>query len=68
MNPETRYSGSIDKAVGSAKEKMATIIGSEELEFKGKMQQMKGEFKDRLEETKETILEKANDWIDSKRQ
>jgi uncharacterized protein YjbJ (UPF0337 family) len=64
MNSNIWSSGSIDKAVGKAKEEVGKRMSSEELEFKGKVQQMQGDAKNLLEDAKDTVLKKTNDFVD----
>lgn len=66
MDTNTWSDGSKDRLIGKAKEKLGIEIGNEELEFKGKAQQMKGNMEDFIEDTKERVLKNANDWLDKR--
>ena len=57
--------GSItDKLQGSAKEMAGKVTGNEELEAKGKVQQVVGNVKDRAEDMKEAAGKKLNGVLD----
>jgi len=67
-----------DKVVGTIKENIGKAIDSEQMELSGKLQNLAGETRRKVEETmgksvqisediKESIAEKANDLIDSVR-
>jgi len=64
MDQNTWTPGSIDKAVGKAKEEVGKRLGNQELEFKGKVQQIQGDGKHLLSDAKESVLIKANDLVD----
>lgn len=64
MERNTNTPGSFDKAVGKAKEEVGKRLENAELEFKGKVQQMQGEAKHLLSDAKDSVLKKANDFID----
>lgn len=64
MKQNSWTSGSLDKAVGKVKEEAGKRLGDEELEFKGKVQQIQGEGKYLLNDAKESVLRKANDLVD----
>lgn len=64
MNQNTWKPGSLDKAMGKAKEEAGKRFGNAELEFKGKVQQLQGDGKELLNDAKESILRKANDLVD----
>jgi uncharacterized protein YjbJ (UPF0337 family) len=67
MNQNNWAPGSIDKSVGKAKEEAGKRLGDAELEFKGKVQQIKGDGKHLLSDAKESVLRKANDLVDQMR-
>jgi uncharacterized protein YjbJ (UPF0337 family) len=52
------------KAVGKVVESIGRTIDDEELEFKGKMQFIKSDIGSKLEDKKDKVLDKANDFID----
>nr|WP_314461256.1 CsbD family protein [uncultured Clostridium sp.] len=67
-----------DKVVGTIKENIGKAMDSEQMELSGKLQNLAGETRGKVEETmgksvqisediKESIAEKANDLIDSVR-
>ena len=67
-----------DKVVGTIKENIGKAMNSEQMELSGKLQNLAGETRGKLEETmgksvqisediKESIADKANDLIDSVR-
>lgn len=67
-----------DKVVGTIKENIGKAMDSEQMELNGKLQNLAGETRGKLEETmgksvqisediKESIADKANDLIDSVR-
>lgn len=67
-----------DKVVGTIKENIGKALDSEQMELSGKLQNLAGETRGKLEETmgksvqisediKESIADKANDLIDSVR-
>ncbi|MDF2537181.1 MAG: hypothetical protein K0S76_202 [Herbinix sp.] len=53
-----------EKAIGKLKENVGQIMEDNELEFRGKMQSMKADVSDTLDNGKETVLRKTNDIID----
>ncbi len=53
-----------DNLVGKMKENTGELLKDERLEFKGKMQTIKSEVGDRMEDVKEDVAAKANDLID----
>jgi uncharacterized protein YjbJ (UPF0337 family) len=53
-----------DRIVGKLKETTGNFMDDEELEFKGKLQSMKADIGNKVENIKDTVLEKANDVID----
>lgn len=67
-----------DKVVGTIKENIGKVMDSEQMELNGKLQNLAGETRGKVEETmgksvqisediKESIADKANDLIDSVR-
>lgn len=67
-----------DKVIGTIKENIGKAMDSEQMELSGKLQNLAGETRGKVEETmeksvqisediKESIAEKANDLIDSVR-
>ena len=67
-----------DKVVGTIRENIGKAMDSEQMELSGKLQNLAGETRGKVEETmgksvqisediKESIAEKANDLIDSAR-
>jgi uncharacterized protein YjbJ (UPF0337 family) len=52
------------KAIGKLVETIGKTIDDEELEFKGKMQFIKSDIGSKLEEGKDKVLDKANDFIE----
>lgn len=52
------------KAIGKVVESIGRTIDDEELEFKGKMQFIKSDIGSKLEDKKDKVLDKANDFID----
>lgn len=57
----------LDQRIGAAKEKVGQGLGDEELELKGKAQQLKGEAEEKLNELKDNAAAKANDLLDKVR-
>ncbi|MGO3701879.1 MAG: CsbD family protein [Candidatus Saccharimonadales bacterium] len=57
-------SGLDDKLKGSAKEMAGKLTGDQELEAKGKTDQMVGELKDKAEDAKDNVGNKVNDLLD----
>ena len=70
---KSKVNNAADKAIGEVKEAVGKVTGNEELELKGKMQSTKSDIKDKLnigdkvDETKEVIAGKINDFIDKKK-
>ena len=58
-------SGLGDKLKGSAEEAIGKVTGDQELEAKGKADQVTGNLKDRYEEAKDSVGEKVNDALDA---
>jgi uncharacterized protein YjbJ (UPF0337 family) len=54
-----------DKIVGEVKEAVGKVTGNEELELKGKLQSTKADFKEKVAEIKDGIVNKVNDIYDS---
>lgn len=57
-------SGLGDKLKGTAEEMMGKVTGDQELEAKGKTEQIVGNLKDRADDTKEEIGTKVNEVLD----
>lgn len=55
----------LDQGIGAAKEMFGKVTGDQETELKGKFQRLKGEAEEKLNEIKDNIVEKANDFIDN---
>ncbi len=53
-----------DKAVGKLKEAAGKWMDDEGLEFQGKVQGMKAVIGEKTDDMKESVMEKANDFID----
>ncbi|BCN31170.1 CsbD family protein [Anaeromicropila herbilytica] len=53
-----------DKIVGSVKEAVGDLMDDEGLEFKGKMQTMKADIGEKVNDMKEEVLEKTNNLMD----
>ncbi len=53
-----------DRLMGKLKETAGKLTDNEEMEFRGKLQNMKSEIGEKLEDIKEDVLEKSNDLID----
>jgi CsbD-like. len=53
-----------EKMMGKAKEKAGQFLDDNELEFKGKLQNMKGTIENKTEDIKDKMYEKANDVLD----
>lgn len=53
-----------DKMIGKVKEKTGKFLDDNELEFKGKMQNVKGNIGDTAENIKDKVYHKANDIMD----
>ncbi len=53
-----------DKAVGKLKETAGKWMDDEELEFRGKVQGIKGDMGEKAEDVKDNVMEKANDFVD----
>jgi uncharacterized protein YjbJ (UPF0337 family) len=70
---KSKVNNAADKTIGEVKEAVGKVTGNEELELKGKMQSAKSDIKDKLnigdkvDETKEVIAGKINDFIDKKK-
>lgn len=70
---KSKVNNATDKTIGEVKEAVGKVTGNEELELKGKMQSTKSDIKDKLnigdkvDETKEVIAGKINDFIDKKK-
>ncbi len=58
-------SGLGDKLKGSAKEFAGKLTDNDELEAKGKAQQIKGNLEDRADDVKDTIRDKAEELRDA---
>ncbi len=54
-----------DKAVGKIKESLGRALDDNELEFKGKMQTMKGNIGNKFGKIKDDVLDKTNDILDN---
>jgi len=54
-----------DKAMGKVKESLGRVLDDNELEFEGKMQNLKGNVGSKLDEIKDDVLDKANDILDN---
>ncbi len=63
-----KYSSKIDQIAGTIKENTGKLVGSEELELKGKIQRKFGEMKETMSDLGDDLKEKAsnvaNDMID----
>lgn len=57
-------SGLGDKLTGSIKETTGKLTGNEELEAKGKVEQIVGNLKERAEDVKDAVGEQVNDVLD----
>ena len=53
-----------DRVIGKIKETTGKFTDSEELELKGKLQSMKADMGNRVEDMKENVLDKVNKIID----
>ena len=53
-----------DKIIGKIKETAGDITDDDELEFKGKLQTMKADIGNKVEDMKDAVLDKANDLLD----
>lgn len=53
-----------DKLLGKAKEMTGKILDNDKMEWKGKVIQAKAEIKDKIDDMKDDVYEKANDIID----
>jgi len=53
-----------DKIVGKVKEAAGKATDDDELEFKGKLQSMKSDIGNKVEDMKDAVLDKANDLLD----
>lgn len=56
-----------DRLIGKLKETAGKLTDNEELEFRGKLQNIKSDIGERLEDMKEDVLEKTNSIIDKVR-
>ncbi|WP_313134228.1 CsbD family protein [Anaerocolumna sp.] len=54
-----------DKVMGKVKESLGKVFDDDELEFEGKMQTIKGNIGNKLDEIKEDVLDKTNDILDN---
>lgn len=54
-----------DKTMGKVKESLGRVLDDNELEFEGKMQNLKGNIGSKLDEIKDDVLDKANDILDN---
>lgn len=59
-----RMENSKDRMVGRMKESAGKVFDLEELEFQGKLQTMKSEVGDKLEDIKDGVYGKANELLD----
>lgn len=50
--------------VGKMKETAGKLLEDDDLEFKGKMQTLKADIGNKVENLKDEVLEKTNDFID----
>ena len=62
-----RMESSKDRMVGKMKESAGKVFDLEELEFKGKLQSMKSEVGDKLEDLKDVVYGIANDLLDQRK-
>jgi len=61
-----KFENAKDKVIGEAKETVGKTTGSQETEFKGKIQSKKADLKEKLDDSKEKIVAKINDKLDEK--
>lgn len=54
-----------DKTLGKVKESLGRVLDDNEMEFKGKIQNVKGNIGDKLGNIKDNVLEKTNDIMDN---
>ena len=54
-----------DKVMGKVKESLGKVFDDDELELEGKMQTIKGNIGNRLDEIKDDVLDKTNDILDN---
>ena len=62
-----RMENSKNRIVGGMKEATGKVLDLEELELKGKLQTMKSEAGDKLEDIKDGVYEKANELFNKMR-
>lgn len=67
MNLNDKLENGKDRIMGKAKEAAGKITNNQELEYHGKLQSMKADVGDKVADTKEGVLGKANDLIDKVR-
>lgn len=53
-----------DKVKGSVKQMAGKVTGNKELEAEGKLDEMRGNIKDRIEDAKDAATDKVNDALD----
>ncbi len=58
------FENSKDNLMGKIKETAGRHMDNDRLELKGKVQTMKAQVGDKLEDVKEEMAEKANDFLD----
>lgn len=58
------FKNSKDNLLGKSKETVGHYIDNDRLELKGKLQTMKSQVGNKLEDVKEEMVEKANDVLD----
>lgn len=56
-----------EKVVGKVKEKAGKLMDDNELELKGKVQNMKANIEDKVDDIKDKVYDKTNDFIDKMR-
>ncbi|MHB8072795.1 CsbD family protein [Desulfosporosinus fructosivorans] len=59
-----KFENAKDKVIGKTKEAVGKSTGSEETELKGKLQSIKADLNEKLDETKEKLAGKINDKLD----
>jgi len=64
MGTTDRLDNAAEGAIGKAKEAVGSATGNEQLEAEGKFDQAKATAKDKVEDVKDAVAEKVNDWTD----
>ena len=63
---KNKFENAKDKVIGKTNEGIGKVTGNEETELKGKLQYKKADLKQKVNNIKETIVEKINDKLDEK--